>query len=76
LNQALQPDTPLMAQRVPDVAVDHSIRILFVMAWLVVGGAETEVRLLARTLDPARYQIEVLPCFRLAGMTDQTHRQL
>ena len=52
------------------------LRILFVMAWLVVGGEETELRLLARTLDPARYVIEVVPCFRREGMTDLTHRQL
>ena len=52
------------------------VRILFVMAWLVVGGEETEVRLLARTLDPARYTIEVLPCFHMPGMPDLTHRQL
>ena len=32
------------------------VRILFVFAWLVVGGEETEVRLLARALDPARYR--------------------
>lgn len=52
------------------------VRILFVFAWLVVGGEETEVRLLARALDPARYRLEVLPCFRKAGMPDQTHAQL
>ncbi|RYI02640.1 MAG: glycosyltransferase family 1 protein, partial [Acetobacteraceae bacterium] len=46
------------------------------MAWLVVGGEETEVRLLARGLDPARYRIEVLPCLKLPGMTDLTHVQL
>ncbi len=52
------------------------VRILFVFAWLVVGGEETEVRLLARHLDRRRYRIEVLPCFRKAGMPDQTHAQL
>ena len=52
------------------------IRILWVFAWLVVGGEETEVRLLARTLDRARYRIEVLPCFRKEGMPDQSHEQL
>ena len=52
------------------------IRILFVFAWLVVGGEETEVRLLARHLDRARYRIDVIPCFRKAGMPEQTHRQL
>ncbi|MCQ0970447.1 glycosyltransferase family 4 protein [Paracoccus sp. TK19116] len=52
------------------------IRILWVFAWLVVGGEETEVRLLARTLDRSRYRIEVLPCFRKEWMPDQSHRQL
>lgn len=52
------------------------IRILFVFAWLVVGGEETEVRLLARTLDPRRYRIDAVACFRRPGMPDQTHRQL
>jgi glycosyltransferase involved in cell wall biosynthesis len=52
------------------------IRILFVFAWLVVGGEETEVRLLARHLDRARYRIDVLPCLRRPNMPDQTHRQL
>ena len=52
------------------------IRILFVFAWLEVGGEETELRLLARHLDRARYRIVVLPCFRKEGMPEQTHRQL
>ena len=52
------------------------IRILFVFAWLVVGGEETEVRLLARTLDPRRYRLDVVACFRKPGMPDQTRRQL
>ncbi|KQT54089.1 glycosyl transferase family 1 [Aureimonas sp. Leaf454] len=52
------------------------IRILFVFAWLVVGGEETEVRLLAEHLDPARYRIDVVACFRKDGMPDQTHEQL
>ena len=52
------------------------IRITFVMAWLVVGGEETEIRLLARTLPRDRYRITVIPCFRKAGMPDQTHQQL
>jgi glycosyltransferase involved in cell wall biosynthesis len=50
--------------------------ILFVFAWLVVGGEETEVRLLARHLDPRRYRIDVVACFRKPGMTDQSHEQL
>lgn len=51
-------------------------RILFVFAWLVVGGEETEVRLLARTLDPKRYRIDVVACFHKPGMPTQTHEQL
>src|SRR5262245_49027670 len=51
-------------------------RVLFVFAWLVVGGEETEVRLLARNLDPARYKIEVVACLRKPNMPEQTHRQL
>jgi len=50
--------------------------VVFVFGWLVVGGEETEVRLLARLLDPARYRLEVIPCFRRHGMPDQTERQL
>ncbi len=52
------------------------IRILFVFAWLVVGGEETEVRLLAEHLDASRYRIEVVACFRKEGMPEQTHQQL
>lgn len=51
-------------------------RILFVFAWLVVGGEETEVRLLAKALDPTEYRIDVVACFRKEGMPDQTHQQL
>jgi polysaccharide biosynthesis protein PelF len=51
-------------------------RVLFVFAWLVVGGEETEVRLLARNLDPARYRLEVVACFRKPNMPEQTHQQL
>jgi glycosyltransferase involved in cell wall biosynthesis len=57
-------------------AVPRPRRVLFVFAWLVVGGEETEVRLLARLLDPARYRLEVVACFRKATMTEQTHEQL
>ncbi|MBP0437068.1 glycosyltransferase family 4 protein [Tianweitania sediminis] len=55
---------------------DEPTRILFVFAWLVVGGEETEVRLLARNLDPARYRIDVVACFRKPEMPEQTHEQL
>ena len=52
------------------------MRILFVFAWLVVGGEETEIRLLARNLDRARYRIDVVACFRKPNMPEQTHEQL
>jgi glycosyltransferase involved in cell wall biosynthesis len=52
------------------------LRVLFVFAWLVVGGEETEVRLLARTLDPALVKLDVIVCFHKEGMPDQSHRQL
>ena len=52
------------------------MRILFVFAWLVVGGEETEVRLLARNLDPARHRIDIVACFRKEGMPEQSHAQL
>ncbi|UFN48736.1 glycosyltransferase [Roseomonas sp. OT10] len=51
-------------------------RILFVFAWLVVGGEETEVRHLVRHLDPRRFRIDVVACFRKEGMPEQTHAQL
>ena len=51
-------------------------RVLFVFAWLVGGGEETEVRLLARHLDPRRYTLSVVGCFRKPGMPEQTHTQL
>ena len=51
-------------------------RVLFVFAWLVVGGEETEVALLARHLDPARYRLEVVACFRKPEMPEQTHLEL
>ena len=52
------------------------LRILWVFAWLVVGGEETELRLLAQHLDPSRFRIDVVVCFRKEGMPDQTHAQL
>lgn len=42
----------------------------------MVGGEETEVRLLAKHLDPARYRLDVVACFRQPGMPEQTHEQL
>ena len=55
---------------------DPPIRILFVFAWLVVGGEETEVRLLAGNLDRTRYKLDVVACFRRPEMPQQTHEQL
>jgi polysaccharide biosynthesis protein PelF len=51
-------------------------RILFVFAWLVVGGEETEVRLLAKHLDRRRYRLEVVACMRKPNMPEMTHDQL
>ena len=34
------------------------------------------MRLLARRLDPRRYRIDVVACFRKEGMPEQTHEQL
>jgi glycosyltransferase involved in cell wall biosynthesis len=51
-------------------------RVLFVFAWLVVGGEETEARLLAKHLDPARYRLDVVACLHRPGMPEQTHEQL
>ena len=51
-------------------------RVLFVFRWLVVGGEETEVRLLATHLDPSRYQIAVVACLRKPNMPEQTHQLL
>ena len=51
-------------------------RVLFVFSWLVVGGEETEVRLLARNLDRRRWRIEVVACLHKPNMPEQTHQQL
>ncbi|MGK5114111.1 glycosyltransferase family 4 protein [Geodermatophilus sp. CPCC 205506] len=50
-------------------------RLLWVFHWLVVGGEETEVRLLSRHLRPA-WEIDVVVCLRRPGMPEQTHAQL
>ncbi|WP_036815152.1 glycosyltransferase [Phyllobacterium sp. UNC302MFCol5.2] len=59
-----------------DANAPSPVRLLFVFAWLVVGGEETEVRLLARHLDPKRYVVDVVACFHRPGMTEQTRDQL
>ena len=56
--------------------LQRPLRILFVFAWLVVGGEETEVRLLAEHLPRDRYRIDVVACFRRDNMPEQTHDQL
>jgi glycosyltransferase involved in cell wall biosynthesis len=56
--------------------LEPPVRILFVFAWLVVGGEETEVRLLARNLDRSRYKLDVVACFRKPNMPEQSHEQL
>jgi glycosyltransferase involved in cell wall biosynthesis len=56
--------------------LDDPIKVLFLFAWLVVGGEETEVRLLARSLDPRQYQIHVLSTYRKENMTETTEQAL
>jgi polysaccharide biosynthesis protein PelF len=58
------------------MGVNGPYRVLFVFAWLVVGGEETEVLHLARRLDRRRFEIEVVACLRRPGMPDQTEREL
>jgi glycosyltransferase involved in cell wall biosynthesis len=50
-------------------------RLLWVFHWLVVGGEETEVRLLARHLRP-EWTVDVVVCSHRDSMSEQTHRQL
>jgi len=50
-------------------------RLLFVVHWLVVGGEETEVRLLARLLQP-EWSVDVVVCRFRPGMPGQSHAQL
>ena len=65
-----------MIPAIPTAETSPPLRILFVFAWLAGGGEETELRLLARHLDPRRYRIEALPCFRKPGTPDPAHAQL
>jgi glycosyltransferase involved in cell wall biosynthesis len=51
-------------------------RVLFVFGWLVVGGEETELRHLARHLDPRRFRLEVVACQRRPGMPALGESQL
>ncbi len=59
-----------------EIAPDEPKKIVWVFGWLVVGGEETELRLLLRQLDPRKFRIEVVACLRAQGMTEQTHAQL
>ncbi len=65
---------------VPDswslVKAEPMHKVLFIFSWLVVGGEETEVRLLAKNLDPSRYSLDVVACFHKPGMPDIAHKQL
>ena len=50
--------------------------ILFVFAWIVVGGEETEVRLLAKNLPRDQYRLKVVGCFRKDNMPLTSTEQL
>jgi glycosyltransferase involved in cell wall biosynthesis len=52
--------------------MNRRLSVLFVFDWLVVGGEETEVRLLAQNLDRGRYDLGVAACFRNERMTRLT----
>ncbi len=55
---------------------DAPYKILFVFGWLVVGGEETELRLLAKHIDRSRFSLEVVACFWKPGMPTQAREQL
>ena len=65
-----------MARGLTRAAEAGPIRILFVLACLVGGMEEETLRLLARALDPARYRIEAIACFRQAGVPECAHLRL
>jgi polysaccharide biosynthesis protein PelF len=52
--------------------MNRRLSVLFVFDWLVVGGEETEVRLLAQNLDRGSYDLGVAACFRNERMTRLT----
>ncbi len=60
--------------RIPGQAGPY--KILFVFGWLVVGGEETELRLLAKHIDRSRFSLEVVACFWKPGMPTQARDQL
>jgi glycosyltransferase involved in cell wall biosynthesis len=47
-----------------------------VFGWLVVGGEETELRLLAKHIDRSRFSLEVAACFWKPEMPAQARKQL
>lgn len=51
---------------------DRPVRILFVFAEMCGGDEEAEMRLLARTLDPARFRIDAFPCLRRSTPPEAT----
>lgn len=52
------------------------MRILFAFAWLFAGGEQTELRLLARHLNPQQYQLAVVACLYKADMPERPYEQL
>ncbi|HUS15413.1 MAG TPA: glycosyltransferase family 4 protein [Chloroflexia bacterium] len=59
-----------------DTPGPRPLYILFVFAWIVVGGEETELRLLARALPRDRYRLKVVGCFRKENMPTTSTEQL
>ncbi|CAN5193098.1 hypothetical protein BH18CHL2_BH18CHL2_06750 [soil metagenome] len=51
------------------------LRVLFAFGLIVVGGEETEVRLLAKHTARHRFALSVVACQRRDGMTDQSVEQ-
>lgn len=49
--------------------IDRPVRILFVFAYLD-AGEDSDVRMLARYLDPSRYRIDAVACFHRDGIPD------
>ncbi|MDB5665922.1 MAG: glycosyltransferase [Cypionkella sp.] len=67
----------LASGRIPQPHPDAAkMRILWIFASLGAGGEETEVRLLAKSLDPAKYLVEVIPCFQKDNAPDLSHDKL
>ncbi len=49
--------------------IDRPVRILFVFAYLD-ASEDSDVRMLARYMDPSRYRIDAIACFRRDGGPD------